>query len=74
MSNPFDQKDSMYLVLMNNIGQYSLWPSYIDVPTGWQVVWGKLPFQAAINILKSIGKVYFQMKKRRKVYHSNDNG
>ncbi|MDM5207897.1 MbtH family protein [Cytobacillus kochii] len=41
MSNPFDQKDSMYLVLMNNIGQYSVWPSYIDVPTGWQVVWGE---------------------------------
>jgi MbtH protein len=35
MSNPFDKKDGHFLVLSNEAGQYSLWPSFIDVPDGW---------------------------------------
>jgi MbtH protein len=35
MSNPFDKQDSQFLVLTNEGGQYSLWPSFIEVPTGW---------------------------------------
>ncbi len=37
MSNPFDDKDASFLVLVNNEGQYSLWPSFIGVPAGWNV-------------------------------------
>ena len=35
MSNPFDNEDSHFLVLTNEEGQYSLWPSSIPVPEGW---------------------------------------
>jgi MbtH protein len=35
MSNPFDNKDGHFLVLSNEQGQYSLWPSFIHVPSGW---------------------------------------
>ena len=38
MTNPFDDEDGRFLVLRNDEGQYSLWPSFIDVPAGWQVV------------------------------------
>ena len=35
MSNPFDKQDSRFLVLTNDRGQYSLWPSFIQIPSGW---------------------------------------
>jgi MbtH protein len=38
MMNPFDDDDGEFLVLVNDEGQYSLWPSFRDVPGGWAVV------------------------------------
>ncbi|CAM3697362.1 MbtH family protein [Kibdelosporangium persicum] len=40
MTNPFENDDWAYLVLMNDEEQYSLWPEPIDVPAGWTVVHG----------------------------------
>ena len=40
MNNPFDNPDGRYFVLTNDEGQHSLWPEAIDVPAGWQVVFG----------------------------------
>ncbi|HEX7863940.1 MAG TPA: MbtH family protein [Variovorax sp.] len=37
MSNPFDDKNATFLVLINEEGQHSLWPGFIAVPAGWQV-------------------------------------
>ncbi|KPC64234.1 MbtH family protein [Streptomyces chattanoogensis] len=37
MTNPFENPDGTYLVLINDEGQHSLWPSFIDVPAGWTV-------------------------------------
>jgi MbtH protein len=38
MANPFEDPDAEYAVLVNDEGQYSLWPSFADVPAGWSVV------------------------------------
>ncbi|PWV93782.1 MbtH protein [Paenibacillus cellulosilyticus] len=38
MTNPFEQAAGTFHVLMNAEGQYSLWPSFIQVPAGWQVI------------------------------------
>ncbi|MFI0789781.1 MbtH family protein [Streptomyces lydicus] len=38
MTNPFENPDGTYLVLINEEGQHSLWPSFIDVPVGWTVL------------------------------------
>jgi MbtH protein len=35
MSNPFDDEAGEFLVLVNHEGQYSLWPSRMSVPAGW---------------------------------------
>jgi MbtH protein len=40
VTDPFDNADAGYLVLVNQVGQHSLWPDAIDVPSGWQVVFG----------------------------------
>ena len=37
MTNPFDDPDGRFLVLVNHEGQYSLWPSFSEVPAGWSV-------------------------------------
>ena len=37
MTNPFENPDGSYLVLVNDEGQHSLWPDFIDVPAGWSV-------------------------------------
>jgi MbtH protein len=37
-SNPFEDENGSYLVLVNDEGQHSLWPSSIDVPAGWRIV------------------------------------
>lgn len=35
--NPFDDEDGHFLALINDEGQYSLWPAFADVPAGWTV-------------------------------------
>lgn len=37
MTNPFEDETGTYFVLINDEGQYSLWPTFIDVPAGWTV-------------------------------------
>ncbi|MER7131035.1 MbtH family protein [Streptosporangium saharense] len=40
MTNPFEDVDARYLVLVNAEGQHSLWPAFADVPGGWDGVHG----------------------------------
>jgi MbtH protein len=40
VSNPFDNPDGEFFVLRNDEEQYSLWPAFVDVPSGWHVVSG----------------------------------
>jgi MbtH protein len=35
VTNPFEDDDAEYLVLVNHEGQYSLWPALVDIPAGW---------------------------------------
>ncbi|ANB57732.1 mbtH-like family protein [Anoxybacillus sp. B7M1] len=41
MTNPFENQDGTYVVLINEEGQYSLWPSSIAVPSGWKIVFSE---------------------------------
>jgi MbtH protein len=38
MTNPFEDENGIYHVLINEEGQHSLWPSFIDVPEGWTII------------------------------------
>ncbi|WKX72590.1 MbtH family protein [Streptomyces sp. XD-27] len=40
-SNPFDDADGRFYVLVNEEEQHSLWPSFVEVPDGWRVVFGE---------------------------------
>ncbi len=40
-SNPFDDENGTFFVLVNDEDQHSLWPAFADVPAGWRVVFGE---------------------------------
>ena len=40
-TNPFEDEDGRYLVLVNDEGQHSLWPAFAEVPAGWQIAFGE---------------------------------
>lgn len=37
MTNPFEDRNGSYFVLINDEGQHSLWPVFADVPAGWRI-------------------------------------
>jgi len=38
MTNPFENENGEYLVLVNHEEQYSLWPAFREIPAGWKAV------------------------------------
>jgi MbtH protein len=38
--NPFDDPQGRFLVLVNDEGQHSLWPAFLEAPSGWLQVFG----------------------------------
>ncbi|MCI4066274.1 MbtH family protein [Micromonospora sp. R77] len=49
MTNPFEDEDGVYLVLVNADNQHSLWPARIAVPAGWRVTFGEDSRQACLD-------------------------
>lgn len=39
-SNPFDDENATFFVLVNDEDQHSLWPTFKQVPEGWRIVFG----------------------------------
>lgn len=61
MANPFDDAGGIYLGLVNDEGQYSLWPAGIDVPSGWTVAFGPATRAACLDY---IGNTWQDMRPR----------
>ncbi|MET7297329.1 MbtH family protein [Embleya sp. NPDC005575] len=40
-TNPFDDEDGRFQVVVNDEEQHSLWPVFAEVPAGWRVVFGE---------------------------------
>ncbi|WP_411107761.1 MbtH family protein [Streptomyces sp. cmx-4-9] len=49
MSNPFENPDTSYFVLVNDEGQHSLWPAFVAIPDGWTAVHGEDNRQACLD-------------------------
>ena len=52
MTNPFDDPDGQFLVLVNDEEQYSLWPQTLAVPAGWTAVHGPDGRQACLEYVE----------------------
>jgi MbtH protein len=48
-TNPFDDADGRFLVLVNDEEQYSLWPAFAEVPAGWTVALAETDRQLAVD-------------------------
>jgi MbtH protein len=68
MTNPFEDNDATYVVLVNDEGQHSLWPSFVDVPAGWKVVHQPDSRQ---QCLEYIGKNWTDMRPRSLIAKMN---
>jgi MbtH protein len=52
MDHPFDDPDGTYLALVNDEGQYSLWPAFVEVPAGWTIVHPQDTRQACLDSIE----------------------
>ncbi|MEV0621451.1 MbtH family protein [Nonomuraea sp. NPDC050404] len=52
MTNPFDDENGSFLVLVNDEGQHSLWPDFAEVPAGWEAVFGPGTHAAALQYVE----------------------
>ncbi|MQS06888.1 MbtH family protein [Streptomyces alkaliphilus] len=48
-TNPFEDNDARYYVLVNEENQHSLWPAFAEIPAGWRVVHGEDDRQACLD-------------------------
>ena len=53
MTNPFENENGEYLVLVNHEGQYSLWPDFREVPAGWTAVGPKGQRQVCLDWIEA---------------------
>ncbi|CAM5645685.1 protein mbtH [Streptomyces tanashiensis] len=52
-TNPFDDADGRFLVLVNGEGQHSLWPSFAEVPGGWTVALAETTREACLEFIEA---------------------
>jgi MbtH protein len=52
-SNPFEDPEGVYLALINDEGQYSLWPAWSEIPAGWTVAFGEDSRQACLDHIEA---------------------
>ncbi|MER5865039.1 MbtH family protein [Kitasatospora sp. NPDC002040] len=67
MSNPFDDPDAMYLVLVNSENQHSLWPEFVEVPAGWDPVHGP---SGRESCLEYVNANWVDMRRQSLVKHA----
>jgi MbtH protein len=51
-TNPFENNDHSFFVLVNDEGQHSLWPAFATIPDGWQAVFGEQSRQACLDYVE----------------------
>lgn len=40
-TNPFDDENDRFLVVVDDEGHHSLWPAFVEVPAGWRAAFGE---------------------------------
>ena len=53
MTNPFEDDNSEYLVLINHENQHSLWPAWREIPAGWSAVGPKGKRQECLDWIEA---------------------
>ncbi|WP_405583055.1 MbtH family protein [Streptomyces sp. NBC_01190] len=53
MSNPFENAEGVYQILVNDEGQHSLWPDFAEVPAGWTTAYGPAGRQECLDYVEA---------------------
>ncbi|MCU1686687.1 MAG: hypothetical protein JWQ81_7426 [Amycolatopsis sp.] len=53
VTNPFEDQQGLFLVLVNHEDQHSLWPAFAEVPSGWTVALDASTREAALSYVES---------------------
>ncbi|MGW2572926.1 MbtH family protein [Streptomyces sp. NPDC001537] len=51
-TNPFDNEDDRFLVLVNAENQHSLWPAFASVPEGWSARYGECDRKSCLDYIE----------------------
>jgi MbtH protein len=60
-TNPFEDDEARFLVLVNDEGEHSLWPAFAEVPKGWTVA---LPEDSRQACLEYVERPWTDMRPR----------
>ncbi|MBM2619532.1 MbtH family protein [Actinoplanes sp. LDG1-06] len=53
MTNPFEDEDGRFFVLVNDENQHSIWPAFAEIPAGWTTVHGEDSRQACLEYVEN---------------------
>ncbi|MEV6070420.1 MbtH family protein [Nocardia sp. NPDC052001] len=53
MSNPFDDDDAQFYVLVNEEAQHSLWPIFAAIPGGWTIAHGPAQRRTCLDYVET---------------------
>jgi glycopeptidolipid biosynthesis protein len=51
-TNPFDDGNGSFFVLVNDEDQHSLWPAFAEIPAGWRPVHGEADRDACLGYIE----------------------
>ncbi|MFD0354373.1 MbtH family protein [Streptomyces sp. NPDC127110] len=52
-TNPFDDEEGEFHVLVDDEGRHSLWPAFAAVPAGWRPVFGPAARASALEYVEN---------------------
>ncbi|MGU3401173.1 MbtH family protein [Brucellaceae bacterium D45D] len=61
-TNPFDDLEGIFFALVNDEGQYSLWPTFKEVPDGWIIAYGADNGASRQDVLDWIDRAWTDMR------------
>lgn len=53
-TNPFDDENGAFVVVVNDEDQHSLWSTFADIPAGWRVVYGEGTRAACLDYVERL--------------------
>lgn len=48
-TNPFENENGQFRILVNDEDQHSLWPAFAEIPAGWRVAFGVASRRACLK-------------------------
>jgi len=68
--NPDEEDNTIYLVVMNHEEQYSIWPDYKAIPSGWKAIGKSGNKQECLNYIKDVWTDMRPLSLRKQMEHA----